>query len=128
MDRSNFIDRAIASALVTEVLISPGDVDRRWTANCAKNHIWPAIFSASAGMTMAQVKTDSAAVSQGPRRRGPRATRRQILGFKKPEYILMPNVPVTVGDHTLVIAPIAELGCLTVETDGRSATGRSGRK
>jgi hypothetical protein len=51
MDRSNFIDRAIASALVTEVLISGADVDRRETVNCEKNHIWPTIFSASAGMT-----------------------------------------------------------------------------
>jgi hypothetical protein len=69
MDRSNFIDRAIASALVTEVLMSGADVDRRETVNCEKNHIWPTIFSASAGMAAAQFNPDAAAASQGPRRR-----------------------------------------------------------
>jgi hypothetical protein len=29
-------------------------------------------------------------------------------------------VPITVGDHTLVVAPIAQFGFLTLETDART--------
>jgi len=76
MDRSNFIDRAIASVLVTEVLMSGADVDRREIVNCERNHIWPTIFSASAGMMAAQFNTVAAAASQGPRRGGHRASKK----------------------------------------------------
>jgi hypothetical protein len=32
----------------------------------------------------------------------------------------LPGVPITVGDHTLVVAPIAEFGYLTLETDAQT--------
>jgi hypothetical protein len=44
MDRSNFIDRAIAANLVTEVLIPGEAVKRSRAVKCEKFHIWPTIF------------------------------------------------------------------------------------
>lgn len=41
-------------------------------------------------------------------------------GFAATTPKQIPQVPITVGDHTLVVAPIAEFGYLTVETDGRT--------
>jgi hypothetical protein len=34
----------------------------------------------------------------------------------------LPNAPVKVGDHTLVVNPIVEFGYLTVTTDARTLT------
>ena len=59
----------------------------------------------------------------------------RVVGGKQTPYIVagsggyaatapktLPNVPITVGDHTLVIAPIALFGYLTLETDAQTIT------
>jgi hypothetical protein len=58
MDRSNFIDRAIAANSVTEVLIHGEAVERPCAVKCEKIHIWPTIFSLLAGTTMAAAAED----------------------------------------------------------------------
>jgi hypothetical protein len=41
-------------------------------------------------------------------------------GFAATAPKKLPKVPITVGDHTLVVAPIAQFGFLTVETDAQT--------